>query len=122
MLNHRSRLTGLLAVVTLSGALAGCKTGYTADIRNESGEPVYARLVRSGGAGQATAIAAERIPPGDRKGVSRIEVPTDWAVYLSVDSVGNPGYPMEQNLSPGTTIFTVTRDGSGKLRLEQIGH
>lgn len=105
-----------LAMVTL----AGCKTAYVADVRNDSGEPIYAQLIRAGGAGRNVPVSQERIAPGDRKGVAKYEVPDDWALYLSVDSVGNPGYPQEFNLTPGTTIVTVTRDTNGRLRLDAM--
>lgn len=100
--------------------LAGCKTSYVADVRNDSPEPVYAQLVRNAGAGNNTILTQERIAPGDRKGVARYQVPDDWAIFLSVDTVGNPGYPQQFNLTPGTTIVTVTKDQAGKLRLDAI--
>lgn len=115
-----NRLAWSLGVAVVGFTLAGCKTGYVADVRNDSGEPLYAQLVRAGGAGNATVISSERIPPGDRKGVAKYEVPTDWPIYLSVDSVGNPGYPQQFNLTPGTTIVTVTKDSSGRIRLDAM--
>lgn len=113
---------GLRAVVLAGGALllGGCKTSYVADVRNDSPEPVYAQLVRNAGAGHNTILSQERIPPGDRRGVVRYQVPEDWAIFLSVDTVGNPGYPQQFNLTPGTTIVTVTKDQNGRLRLDAV--
>jgi hypothetical protein len=119
MIGNRS---GLCLAVLAAGTvfLGGCKTSYVADVRNESPEPVYAQLVRNAGAGNNTILTQERIPPGDRRGVARYQVPEDWAVFLSVDTVGNAGYPQQFNLTPGTTIVTVTKDQNGRLRLDAV--
>lgn len=111
---------GLAAMAAAAGVLAGCKTSYVADVRNDSPEPVIAQLVRNAGAGNNVVVSQERIPPGDRKGVAKYQVPDDWALFLSVDTMGNPGFPQQFNLTPGTTIVTVTKDANGKLRLDAI--
>lgn len=113
------RLFGV-AVAGVALALAGCKSGYVADVRNDSGEPIYAQLVRAGGAGKHVVVAEERIPPGDRRGVAKYAVPDEWAMFLSVDTPGNDGAPQQVNLTPGTTIVTVTREPSGKLRIDWV--
>lgn len=120
-MNTIGKRLGLVMMVGSTAALlAGCKTSYVADVRNDSPEPVYAQLVRNAGAGNNVVVAQERIPPGDRKGVAKYQVPDDWALYLSVDTVGNPGYPQQFNLTPGTTIVTVTKDANGRLRLDAV--
>ncbi len=118
--NWFGRPVKIAGVLLAAAVLGGCKSGYVADVRNNSPEPLYAQLVRAGGAGKNVVVAEERIPPGDRKGVSKYAVPDDWALYLSIDSVGNPGSPQQINLTPGTTIVTVTKDGSGKLRVDWV--
>ncbi|XVJ60856.1 MAG: hypothetical protein HEQ23_16275 [Tepidisphaera sp.] len=117
--NQFGRALGV-AAAGLALALAGCKSGYVADVRNDSGEPLYAQLVRAGGAGNNVVVAEERIPPGDRRGVAKYAVPDEWAMFLSIDTPGKGGPPQQVNLTPGTTIVTVTKDQSGRLRIDWV--
>lgn len=121
----RAMNAGVLGVAAvLAAGLGGCYAGYVADVRNQTPQPVYAELVQSNGPGNGVSLGRERIGPGDRGAVvSRKKVPTDCLVYVQIDSVGNPGYPAQLNLTPGTTAITVTQDGTaqnGKLRLDAV--
>lgn len=117
-----TRVLGL--AVVLANSLGGCYAGYVADVRNQTPQPIYADLIVSHGPGNGENIGRERIGPGDRGAVaSRKKIGTDQTVYVQVDSVGNPGYPAQLNLTPGTTVITVTQDGTaqnGKLRVDAV--
>jgi hypothetical protein len=109
----------LLAPIAL--VFGGCQTTYTADIRNNAPQPIYAELVKAGGPGHSRVLSRERIGPGDRGGIHSADIPQDWPIYVQIDAVNNPGYPQQLNLAPGVTIITVTQDGTGaaaRLRIE----
>ncbi len=117
-------IAATIGTIAFLGGLGGCQTAYVADIRNDCPQPVIAQLYKAGGAGNSERIGEEKyIGPGDRASVAKYGVPTDWPIYLQVDTKMNPGYPQQFNLTPGTTIFTVSQEGNdpkGKLRLDGI--
>lgn len=104
-------------------ALTGCTVGYTADIRNDTAQPVVAQLVRADASGQPNAIDTQRIAPNSRGELSRYNVPDGWRLFVQVDALGNPGYPTQMDVHPGLTVLRVTQDGNvptGKLRMERV--
>ncbi len=115
------RATFGIGMAGLIAFLGGCQTAYVADIRNDSPQPVIAQLYKAGGPGNSDLLAEKYIAPGDRASVAKYGVPTDWPIYVQVDTKMNPGYSQQFNLTPGTTIFKVTQEGNdpkGKLRLD----
>lgn len=102
--------------------MGGCYSTYVADVRNKTPQPVYAELVRNGGAGNTVILAKERIPPGDRMGLT-VRVPDEWPIFLQVDTPGNTAGMPQFNLTPGTQIVEVTQDGpnqTGKVRIDPL--
>lgn len=103
--------------------LTGCTVGYTADVRNDTAQPIVAYLVRGDSSGQSNALALQRIGPNSRGELSRYNVPDGWKIYLQVDAQGNPGYPAQLDVLPGLSVVRVTQDGNlptGKMRLERV--
>lgn len=107
-----------------SVAGVGCTTaGYTADVRNDTAQPIGVALMRGSASGQPGTLAQARIGPGSRGQVSRFGLSSDLPVYIEVDAQGNPGYPPQMDLKPGLTVLRVTQDGNvptGTLRIEKI--
>lgn len=101
----------------------GCTAGYTADVRNDTAQPIGVALMRGSASGQPGTLAATRIGPGSRGQVSRFGLSSDLPVYIEVDAQGNPGYPPQMDLKPGLTVLRVTQDGNvptGTMRIEKI--
>jgi hypothetical protein len=120
------RAARLVAFGTIgAAALGGCTyyVGYTADVRNETAQPVVATLMLANANGQPTELAGEGLGPGNRGEVVRYNVLNTYHVYLQVDAQGNPGYPAQMDLKPGLTVVKVLQDGNvpyGKLHLDRL--
>lgn len=111
---RRALLPGLLALATL--ALGACTTTYDVRLNNQSSEPVYAQIFKSGGASGEKLGSGARIGPGDSAFLRTQPIPTKWAVYVEVDSLGNPGYPARLDLEPGSTVAEVVKEDNAASR------
>ncbi|MGH7244812.1 MAG: hypothetical protein ACREJD_15470 [Phycisphaerales bacterium] len=122
-----SRRAARIALVVGAGAvisgLSACAVGYSADVRNDTAQPVWVAIVHGSPGGQGNSLAAQRIGPNSRGRVVRNGVPYDWPVYLEADALGNPGWPKQLALQPGLMVVRVTQEGNvptGRLHMEQI--
>ncbi|MBS0188060.1 MAG: hypothetical protein JSS51_08320 [Planctomycetes bacterium] len=116
-------LKALAVVGVLVAALGGCTVGYTADVHNDTAQPIGVAIIHADGSGQSKSLAVQRIAPMSRGQVIRYGVPQDWTVYLEADAQGNPGFPAQVDLQTGLTVVRVTQDGNvptGKLRIEKL--
>ncbi len=100
--------------------LAGCQTGYSAIVNNNTSQPVIAQLIDTQG---KRLLASARIGPSSKTELSAGNVPEGNEVILEVDNQGNPGYPPTLRLLPGRTVVNVAEDSQtakSRIRLEVV--
>jgi hypothetical protein len=117
MTTTRLPLTALLPLLLL-----GCRSGYDVDVRNQTDQPITARLQVPHTDGAPKTLQEKYIGIGDR---DRLFIQRDRRepVSLVVDFKGNLGYPATLDLSRGATIVNVRRNdegAKGRLMLEAI--
>ena len=119
---RRAALIGLSGGVLACAAMTGCQVSYAADIRNSSPQPVYAQLMEQFDQG-AVVRASTRLGPGDRGGLGPV-IAREGRAFLVVDTVPNPGTPVQVPLAVGTTILEVIQTGdqtTGPIQVRLIG-
>lgn len=104
----------LIAPVCLASALlVGCTARYSADVVNDTPQPVYAQIIGYTDRG-ATMMASERFGPGDRGLVGPVLSRQDKGEpYLLVDTVPNPQTPAQEVLLEGPNYLVITQEGGG---------
>ena len=119
-----TRRLALLAGLLLSGlGLAGCETTYSADIRNQTPQPLFAEIISFDQWGNAYPMAATRLGPGDRAGLGPVRIKKERLVTLQLDTVPNPQRPARVDMRPGVTTVEVTQQGaqtSGPLQVREL--
>jgi len=118
-------LAGISSLAALG--LGGCKSGYSADVRNGTPQPLYVQVLTRNNAGTMT-IGSQRLGPGDRRGMGPYTVDQREVVWLRLDTLPNPQRPVEMTLRPGLSVLEVTQavdeSGSttaGPLLIREIG-
>jgi hypothetical protein len=114
-------------VLSLLGAplllvLTGCQATFTADIRNETPQPLFAAIRQRTDDGRNPILAQQRLGPGDRGSVGPVRAPVGRAL-LVLDTRPNPQGPWTTDLRPGITVFSVTQKGdqtAGPLEVRQV--
>lgn len=122
----RALALGFLSLLSLAGW--GCSSAYMVDVRNDSGRPIYATLMKTGNAEfddrtLAVPLSEVRLGPGDRGAVSAPTVPQDMTVFIQADTNGNPGAPPRMKVFPGKTVVKVRSAGdqhNSPLVVEEI--
>lgn len=100
-----------LALLCVGGVLGACQQAdYAADVVNRTPQPVFAQLFTKEANG-AMAGASRRLGPGDRMSVGPVRAYVNRGAYISVDTLSNPGRPVEADLVPGTNFFQLIQDG-----------
>ncbi len=107
------KTTTTLAAAAAALILTGCQSNYSADLRNQTPQPVFAQILEASRDG-AFNRAAVRLGPGDRAGIGPVRMRTGRAV-LVVDTKPNPRAPSQIEMHPGT-MFLEIRPMSGDLR------
>lgn len=102
-----------LAVVGVG--LMGCQADFGADVHNKTPQPLFAQLYIKGNSPGSAALARNvRLGPGDRAYVGPVRTNNDpGRVFLSLDTLPNPGRPLTYDLAPGTAFLEVTQEGEG---------
>jgi hypothetical protein len=115
-LGVRARVKALVAALAMVPALAivGCTTGYAADVRNATPQPLYVQVLSRSNEGTQT-VAQARLGPGDRRGLGPFTLGQREVVWLRMDTNPNPGRPAEMTLRPGLSVVEVIQgvDQSG---------
>lgn len=106
ILRRPSLLAGLFA---LSASLGACTTTntFTADVDNQTGQPVRAWLATPG-PNPDKQTSPIRIGPRDRGTVALTA--TTKTVNLEVDIPGNAGVPKRVSIDPGRAIVKVSQE------------
>jgi hypothetical protein len=111
-----------LAVAPLLLLLTGCQASFTADIRNQTPQPLFAAIRQRTDDGRNPILAEQRLGPGDRASVGPVRAPVGRAL-LVLDTRPNPQGPWTTDLRPGITSFAVTQKGdqtAGPLEVRQV--
>lgn len=115
-------IRGLALMVIAAAALAGCRSNYTVDLRNQSPQPVYAQMFERHSDGRTPLLAATRLGPGDRTALGPVRGRTG-RVGLVVDTRANPEAPYMIDLAPGMSIFNIHQRGdstAGPLEIREV--
>jgi len=113
-------LGGLLGGASL---LTGCTTGYSADVRNQTPQPLFVDAYYVTPQGERIGLGGARLGPGDRGGLGPYAVRNDALVSVSIDTVPNPQRPAIVDLRPGLNAMEVTQGGnttSGPLQIREL--
>jgi len=101
----------MLALLVAGPALIGCQQAdYAADVVNRTPQPVFAQLFTKEANG-AMAGMSRRLGPGDRASIGPVRAYVNRGAYISVDTLSNPGRPVDADLLPGTSFFQIIQDG-----------
>jgi len=122
MLMTRARTAGLAACV-LVAVLAGCKSQYEVNVRNQADQPVTAEIRAGSISGTSKVLKVQRIGPGDRAWLGPAKAGWLKTVFLRVDFAGNVEAPATMKLRKGTTAVNVSRadeGAQGSLQLEAV--
>ena len=114
-----------IAVSLLGGVslLTGCTTGYSADVRNQTPQPLFVDAYYMTPQGERIGLGSARLGAGDRGGLGPYAVRNDALVSVSIDTVPNPQRPAIVDLRPGLNAFEVTQGGdktSGQLQVREL--
>jgi len=112
-----------VAGVVVAGALAGCTTSYSVDLRNQTPQVVFGDAYYVTPQGERVGLGAVRLGPGDRGGMGPFAVRNDALVTVTVDTVPNPQRPAAVDLRPGLNVFEVTQQGektAGPLQVREL--
>ncbi len=109
----RVRVTVLgMALGVVLGVLGACQSGYSVELRNESGRPVVASVVRGGAFDGERTLAQKRIPSGSTGELGPFEWVGMGGVRVSVRRPGDLGaLATETRLRRGLNIFVVEAGG-----------
>ncbi|MGE3107807.1 MAG: hypothetical protein AB7G11_03110 [Phycisphaerales bacterium] len=114
------RVASTAALLLASVCVAGCKTGYSAYINNNTSQPVIAKLIDTRA---KQLLASDRIGPNSKTALEVGQIPEGNEVILEVDNQGNPGYPPTLRLLPGRTVVNVVEESQtarAKIHLEVV--
>ncbi|MBL8764790.1 MAG: hypothetical protein JNM07_11025 [Phycisphaerae bacterium] len=109
----------LVALVVLP--LAGCTGYFSADVRNDTPQPLFAQIIEQHDNG-AVLLDSKRLGPGDRGSVGPVQAEIGRA-WIVMDTSPNPKGPARATLKPGTNFFKVTQTGDktgGPIQVEEI--
>jgi hypothetical protein len=112
----------LVLLTIAAAALAGCRSNYTVDLRNQTPQPVYAQIFERHQDGRTPLLAATRLGPGDRAAMGPVRGLTG-RVGLVVDTKPNPEGPLFIDLAPGMSIFNIHQSGdatAGPLEIREV--
>jgi len=114
------------AAILIAGAgaagLGGCQATYSADVRNQTPQPLFAKILWRTDDGRNPIQAQRRLGPGDRGTIGPIQAPVGRAI-LTLDTLPNPQGVWSIDLRPGTTVFNVTQKGdltAGPLEVREV--
>lgn len=114
------RTATALGLSAIGLVLAGCQTGYSAYVNNNTSQPVYAQLID---VRAKKLLASDRVGPNSKTALEVGRIPEGNEVILEVDNQGNPGYPPSMRLLPGRTVVNVVEESQtarSKIRLEVV--
>jgi hypothetical protein len=105
---HMRRHLAIAATLSLA-LLAGCQADYSADVHNNTPQPVFVQIFKKG---QGTLGVNKRLGPGDRAFIGTVRNAQKKGAYMAVDTLSNPGRPLTVDLMPGATFFELQQDGT----------
>ncbi len=126
LLRSRNTMVRVIALGGLFGGIAlltGCTTGYSADVRNQTPQPLFVDAYYVTPQGERIGLGNARLGPGDRGGLGPYAVPNDALASVSIDTVPNPQRPAIVDLRPGLNAMEVTQGGdktSGALQIREL--
>lgn len=110
------------ALLILAAALSGCTATFSADLRNQTPQPVFAQIVQRTDDERRPILASLRLGPGDRATIGPVRTNIGRAI-LSLDTLPNPQGAYTTDLRPGLTTFTISQKGdkaAGPLEIREI--
>ncbi len=117
-----TRALPLLALLLLLLPLAGCRSNYAVDLRNQTPQPLFAQVFERANDGSQTVLAGRRLGPGDRAAIGPVRGRTG-RVGLALDTPGNPQGIVLIDLAAGTSVFSITQQGestAGPLEVREV--
>lgn len=106
--------------------LPACTASYSADVHNQTPQPLFAQILWRTDDGRNPTQAELRIAPGDRATLGPAQIPVGRAL-LTLVTLPNPKGPYTSDLRPGLTAFSVTQHDqpagrtAGPLEVREIG-
>src|SRR5262249_35592287 len=110
------------ALALAPALLTACQGTFSADLHNQTPQPLFAQIHQRTDDGWNPILAEKRLGPGDRGAIGPVHAPIGRA-YITLATIPNPQGIWSTDLRPGTTSFNVSQQGDqtiGPIEVREV--